>query len=174
MVSIQLESYELEVAHVVGHRRHSANEAKRDAPYYDRSRMEDNLTASIAAAACEMGVAKALGRYWAPSAWDSSVHHKHLAHPDVAPNIEVRRVREPGNPLVVRSLDVSRGRIMVSAYAHRDTNFSLIDVTGWLPATEAWRAGSPAYYDADGARLVNQSDLNNIIELIAGLPVVTA
>lgn len=157
-MKVELEPFELEHAVAVGHRRHAANLAKPDAAHYDKSRMEDNLTASIAGAACEMAVAKAFNLYWPGSAWDSSQHEHYRHDPDIPPNIEVKRTRKPDGPLVVRRRDVEANRIVVSAYADYDSNFSTIHINGWMHAPQAWEIGSPAEYDQVNTRLVACAD----------------
>lgn len=165
-MQITLDPWELEIVHQVGMRRNHANAHKGDAPHYDANRMEDNLRASIAAAACEAAVAKATCCYWTMSVWDSGQHYKYRELPDVLPNIEVRRVRENGNPLVVRKRETSSGRIIVSAYAHGPW-FRRVDVTGWMSAKDAWEQGDPSTYDRQSTRLVDQELLHPIEELTA-------
>ena len=165
-MNITLEPWELEMAYQIGIRRDHANAAKVDAPHYDRNRMEDNLRASIASAVCELAVAKATCCYWTMSVWDSSLHNRYRELPDILPNIEVRRVREPGNPLVVRKRETGKDRVIVTAYAHPQW-FRSVDVLGWLTADMAWELGDPAPYDRTGTRLVAQDVLNTIEDLTA-------
>lgn len=161
---IELEPWEHQIAYLVGMRREQANLHKTDAAHYDRGRMENNFRASLAASCCEVAVAKATCCYWTMSAWDSGQHRRHRSMPDVLPNIEVKRIREPHNPLVVRRRDVMSSRVVVSAYAVPD-HFHSVDVVGWLPAAEAWDVGRPAPYDRDATRLVDQSSLRSIDDL---------
>lgn len=163
---VTLEPFELEHVTMVGLRRHHANLARADAAHYDRRRMQDNITASVAGAACECGVAKVLNVYWSGSAWDSGMHEQYRHEPDVMPNIEIRRVRSAGNPLAVRRRDVASGRTMVSAYADETTHFATITVNGWLPAQIAWELGSPAPYDPENTHLVEQSMLYPMERLV--------
>lgn len=163
---VALEPFELEHAVSVGHRRHIANVAKQDAYHYDKARMQDNVTANVAASACEMAVAKALNKYWSGSVWDSSQHDRYRREPDIPPDLEVRRVREPGNPLAVRRRDVEAGRVMVSAYADEETNFAIVTINGWLDAETAWEVGRPSSYDKENTRLVDQKLLYPIEGLI--------
>lgn len=167
---VQLEPYEYELVNVVGLRRHAANLAKRDAAHYDPARMEDNLTASVAAAAAELAVAKVTMRYWPAAAWDSSQHHQYAEEPDVYPNLEVRRIRKPGNPLAVRARDVDRRRVMVSAWPDPEQRFQSVTMVGWLPADKAWALGRPSPYDPSGTRLVEQEYLYPVTSLVAPLP----
>lgn len=168
--TVALAEYEMEWAYTVGLRRHSANLGKGNAAHYDPARMEDNITASIAAAICELGVAKYLQRYWPASAWDSGRHNKYHDEPDVYPNIEVRRVRSASNPLVVRRRDTTRNRVMVSAYTNARDSFQVVDINGWLTAEEAWEIGEPAPYDKENSRTVALKHLRPAHELVADIP----
>lgn len=165
---VELDSWEHQIAMLVGGRREQANLHKTDARHYDRRRMENNLRASYAAACCEAAVAKATCCYWTMSFWDSGQHQKFRLLPDVQPNIEVKRIREPDNPLVVRRRELSSNRLIFSAYAYPDW-FEVVEVIGWLPAKKAWQLGSPAPYDASGnTRLVAQELLRPVTELSMG------
>lgn len=168
---VELEDWELEWGHAVGLRRNAANKGKADAPHYNKELMEDNDRASIAAACCEIAVAKVTCCYWDGAAWDSSQHDRNRAKPDVYPDIEVRRIREPDKPLVVRRRDVENLRIVVCAYA-RGPMFRIIDIRGWLYAVHAWSIGEPAWYDkTDKTRLVEQCHLREIEELTGAVAV---
>jgi hypothetical protein len=166
-VTVALDPWEMQIAYLVGGRREQANLHKTDARHYDRRRMENNLRASLAAACCEAAVAKATCCYWTMSAWDSGQHRDHRTMPDVLPNIEVKRIRDPDNPLVVRRRELKTNRLVVSAYAVPDW-FEEVEVVGWLRAEDAWDVGNTAPYDPTGnTRLVNQSMLRPIHELTA-------
>jgi hypothetical protein len=158
---VELTHWELRWAHHTGLLRDAANVDKGDAAYYDPARMQNNITASLASASCEMAVAKCLDLYWSGSAWDSSEHRKYRHLADVGGNIEVRRIREPINPLVVRRRDADKGFIIVAAYAY-SPHFQRVDVIGWMEADEAWKVGIPADYDRHGTRLVDQSLIKDI------------
>lgn len=164
---IELTHWELQAAYQVGMRREQANLHKADAAHYDANRMEDNLRASLAAAAAEVAVAKATCCYWTMSAWDSSQHDRHREMPDILPNIEVKRIRKPDNPLVVRRREQGMNRIIVSAYAFPDW-FRTVQIVGWLHAKDAWGCGNEAPYDPAGnTRLVRQELLRPITDLTA-------
>jgi hypothetical protein len=166
-MKVTLDPWEHQVAYLVGMRREQANLHKTDARHYDRRRMEDNFRASLAAACCEAAVAKATCCYWTMSAWDSGQHQDFRMMPDILPNIEVKRIREPKNPLVVRRREVATNRLVVSAYAAPDY-FRSVEIVGWLRAREAWELGNTAPYDPSGyTRLVEQSKLRSINELTA-------
>ena len=160
MSKVNLEPWEREWAGHVGKMRDEVNANKRDAAYYDPARMEDNLTASVAACCAELAVAKLLNKYWDGSYWTAHEHRKYAGRPDVGQNTEVRRTRSRGGALVVRRRDVDRGRLMVLAYPIPD-DFVTVDVLGWAWASEVWDAGRPADYDKEGTtRLVGQEWLN--------------
>ena len=156
MSEVTLEPWEREWAQHVGVKRHEANLSKRDAHYYDQSRMEDNVRASVAAACAELATAKLLNKYWDGSYWTASQHGKFADRADVGSNTEVRRVRNRGNPLPVRARDVERGRVMVLAFPVPD-EFTTVEVIGYGMAAELWEFGRPADYDQAGTtRLVPQ------------------
>ena len=160
MTDIHLTAWEREWAGHVGAKRHEANLWKRDAKHYDPARMQDNLTASVASACAELAVAKLLNKYWDGSYWTAEQHDLYREAPDVGRNTEVRRIREPGNPLAVRARDVERERIMVLAYPVPDA-FTTVTVIGWGYAASLWECGVPAAYDPDGTtRLVPQGMLD--------------
>lgn len=163
MLTITLESWEYEWAAHVGIRRLTANRGKHDAPHYERSRMQDDLRAEIAAACCEIAVAKATNRYWSGSAWTAAEHDANRRRvADVGTNIEVKRVREATNPVAVRKRDVDAGMVLFAAYAH-DPDFETITIYGYLPAAEAWERGTPAHYDKSGrTRLVELGYLTSL------------
>lgn len=154
---IELEPWEFEHATIVGHRRHAANLAKSDAAHYDTSRMEDNLTASVAGAVAELAAARAFNLYWSGSHWDSSMHGKYRGEPDLV-NMEVKRTRTPNNPLVVRWRDVHPSMVNVSVYVDSG-RLNVATINGWLPSEEAWKIGIPAKYDRETTRLVSLDKL---------------
>lgn len=166
---VDLTHAELRIAYDVGFLRDQANLHKSDAAHYDPTRMEDNLRASIASAVCECAVAKATHCYWSMSAWDSAQHHLYRNEPDVYPGIEVRRVRQRQNPLVVRQRDSEKQHVIVTAYAEAPM-FRSVDVRGWLPAPRAWELGDPAPYDpSKKTRLVDQEHLLPVEEMFQDL-----
>jgi hypothetical protein len=163
-VQISLEPYEIEWSWSVGIKRHNANLHKNNAMHYDEDRMEDNLRASIAGAVCEIAVAKATGKYWPGSAWDSAQHNDHCFEPDVFPNIEVKRIRSRNAPLVVRKRDTMHAdRLIFCAYA--EEGFTKVDIRGWLPVDIAWDKGITSAYDKQ-TRLVDQSLINPLSEFL--------
>ena len=156
---VYLQPWERAWAQHVGEQRDLANANKGDAPYYDPARMEDNVTASVAAACAELAVAKLLNKYWDGSYWAADEHRRFRDAPDVGRNTEVRRVRKPSSPLPVRARDVERERIMVLAYPVPD-EFVVVKVIGYGFARDLWEVGAPADYDREGTtRLVPQGSL---------------
>lgn len=157
---VKLECWEYEVASLVAARRVTANWNKQDAGWYDSKRMEDNRTASLAATVAEMAVAKALNRYWSPSAWTPQEHDKYRdSHVDVGHNIEVRRIRKRNGHAAVRKHQVGKGLVLFVAYPE-PPEFTEVEIMGWLHYDHAWEIGKPADYDATGrTRTVEVSDL---------------
>ena len=145
MTIIKLQPWEYAHANEVGIGRFVANWEKRDAQYYVKEFMEDDRTAQVAAAVCELAVAKALNRYWHAHVWHISEHKRYSNIPDVGKNIEVRRVRT-GNGVAVREHQVGKGLFI---YAAKVTMPELmqVEILGWLPHDEAWDLGKPAHYD---------------------------
>jgi hypothetical protein len=133
---VSLSPWEYEYAFQVGIRRFTANWQKNDAPHYDRSRMELDREAQVAAAICELAVAKHINRYWHASIWHESEHAKHRNQPDVGDNVEVRRVRTDVGP-AVRERD--RGRVVWGAKTTGE--FREVELLGWILGTDGWLLG---------------------------------
>lgn len=157
---VELEYWEYEMAAMVAARRFTANWGKSNAGWYDQNRMEDDRTASLAATIAEIAVAKALNRYWSPSAWAAGDHDKFRdSHADVGTNIEVRRVRKRDGNAAVRQHQVGKGMVLFVAYPE-PPEFRRVEILGWLPYDEAWHRASPAVYDKSGrTRSVPVSEL---------------
>lgn len=149
---IRLEPWEYAHANSVGIARFVNNWGTADAPYYVRDKMQDDRTAQVAAAVCELAVAKYLNVYWSGSVWQRKDHGKHALKADVGTNIEVRRVRT--NKAAVRRKQLNLGLYL---WVARCTNDELneVDLLGWLPYDKAWEIGEPSLYDEhDSTRLV--------------------
>jgi len=73
-MKIFLEPYETEAAIQVGTKRYLMRLDSGDRAYYDRSRMEHDLHANIAACVAEIAVAKLLNQYWGNHWWVASGH----------------------------------------------------------------------------------------------------
>lgn len=158
---VTLDPWERAWAHHVARERNAANNGVADAAHYDVQRMQDNLVASKASCCGEMAVAKFLNRYWSGAYWPRSEHHLHKTEPDIFPDIEVRRVRNPDNPLAIRQRDFDRQRTMVLVYAG-GPDFCEVTMLGWCLATEAFEVGEPAPWDASRTtRLVEQMILSD-------------
>ena len=158
-VMITLSDDEHDQAKRVGDGRNAANTGSPDKPYYHRELMQDDETASFAAATAEAAVAKATGRQWHAKVWPPGEHWKHRDEPDVGRNIEVRRIREPNNGLVVREKDLNKGKVIFVAYPLPETGFRQVDVIGWLRAEDAWDLGKEAFEET---RRVPQSLVNKL------------
>lgn len=161
---VPLDPWEIEWVYAVGIRRDNANRHKSDAAHYKKELMEDNMRASIAAAAAECAVAKATCCYWSASVWDSGQHSEYRGLPDVMPNIEVRRVRDPDKGLIVRKREIGKGRIIFVAYPH-PPKFDVVDVLGWSTAEYAWEHGEPTHFDPQTTRRLSQDLLKTVEEL---------
>lgn len=129
---ITLYPWEYQRACEVGIARYVANWGKDDAAHYDRDLMEDDRTATVAAAACEVAVARHVNRYWHGHVWHRSEHARYRHLPDVGRNIEVRRVRT-GNRVAVRRSD--EGKVVWAARAI-GPEFRQVEALGWLVADE--------------------------------------
>ena len=157
---VSLETWEYEHASLVGARRYTANWGKQDASWYDADRMEDDRTAQVAAAVCELAVAKATNRYWSGHVWPASEHRRRRGTPDVGRNIEVRRVRT-SKAAAVRKHQVGKGLVLFVAYAI-PPEFREVEMLGWMGMDEAWEAGVPSSYDSEGTRLVSPTHLTPV------------
>lgn len=153
---VELERWEYERAHDVGIRRYTANWERRDAPWYDKDRMEDDRTAQAAAAICELAVAKHLNVYWPGHVWAAADHGRFRHLPDLFPNIEVRRVRSKPGKAAVRAHQVGKG-LMLWVGRVEVPEMRRVLLLGHLDYDQAWQAGTPAPYDPDGTRLVDEA-----------------
>lgn len=157
-IIIPLETWEYEHGCNVGIRRYTANWQKSDAPHYKAQYMEDNRTASVAAALCELAVAKYTNRYWHAHVWHSTEHKKYSDLPDVGANIEVRRIRTKPK-VAVRRHQLGKNLVVWAAKAI-EPEFREIELYGWLPYDEAWGIGESPSYDPENTRVVQILDLN--------------
>lgn len=149
MPIVRLEPWEYAWAAHVGIARFTANWGKADSAEYDPSRMEDDRTAQVAAAICELAVARITNRYWGGHAWPKDSHMRNRNIPDVGRNIEVRRVRKPTAGAAVRKRQLGQGLVLFAAYPE-PPEFRVVDVWGWLDHDEAWAIGEPAPYSQTG------------------------
>lgn len=154
MALVSLEPWEVEWATFVGEQRRTANEGVANAAHYDPKRMQSEEIASRETCMAELAVAKFLNQYWSGSFWPRSKHNEYRHLPDVGHDIEVRRIRQRNNPLVVRERDVRADHRIVIAHV---ANGWQVEVIGGARATEAWALGEPAPYDKAGkTRLLDQ------------------
>jgi len=159
MTVVNLEPWEYDWASHVGIQRHEINANKQNAAYYDVNRMEDNRIANIASCCGELAVAKYLGKYWGGDYWPLDRHAEFRGLPDIKPNIEVRRIRKPTNPLVIRKRDAEWERKMFLVHPHED-DYATVDVIGWMDAKKGYRYGKQPNWDQTGtARVYPQEKL---------------
>lgn len=152
MVDVVLESWEYEYASCVGIRRFTANWEKLNAAHYKAERMEDDRTAQVAAAICELAVAKHANRYWHAHIWHRSEHARFRDLPDVGKNIEVRRVRT-SNKAAVRRHQLGRGLVLWVAEAVAP-EFRVVTLHGWIEHDRAWELGDPSTYDPENTKVI--------------------
>lgn len=157
---VELDTWEYEHAANVGMRRWTANWGKQNAKHYnDKSRLEDDRTASHAAAAAELAVAKATNQYWSGAAWCSHDQHKFKkVKLDVGLNIEVKRSRNKDD-IGIQLKQVGHGMILFVARPVAP-EFMTVDVWGWIDYDEAWELGTAAYGKDTDFREVNRRHLN--------------
>jgi hypothetical protein len=136
---VDLEPWEYEHAYQVGVRRYTENWNKQDASYYNKSSMEEDRNAQVAAAICELAVAKHTNQYWHGSVWDGRKHKKYKGMPDVGKNIEVRRVRTQSGP-AVREKDLDRNLVIWGAELV-DPEYRKVRLLGWIDAQNGYDIG---------------------------------
>ena len=154
---IQLEPWEYTHACNIGIGRYTANWGKQDAPHYKKALMEDDRTATVASAICELAVAKATNRYWSGHVWTKADHNKYRDLPDVGTNIEVRRVRT-GNTVAVRKHQLGKGLVLFGAQPE-PPEFTQVEIWGWLDYDQAWELAEPSHYEPEKVRLLDRKHL---------------
>lgn len=145
-VTVELDPWEYVHASNVGIARYAANWDRADAAHYDKSRMEDDRTAQVAAAICELAVAKHTNQYWSGSVWHISEHSRYKHYADVGHNIEVRRIRT-SDP-AVRRYQLGKDLVLYVARVI-GLEFRQVELLGWLPYDDAWNVGYTSHYDAN-------------------------
>ena len=155
---ITLEPWEYEHACNVGIRRYTANWTKPNAPHYKQEHMEDDRTAQVAAAICELAVAKHTNRYWHAHIWHHTDHHKYRNLPDVGHNIEVRRIRTQ-KAAAIRRHQLNKNLVLYVAETH-PPELRQVTLHGWIKYDEAWPQGQPTKYDPDNTRSITTDKLN--------------
>lgn len=158
---VKLEDYEYEDACRVAAGRLARNYGRKDAIYYDNNNKQDEVRANVATCCCEKAVAKYLNLYWHGSIWDVRDHEKYRKLPDVGEDVEVRRIREIKNSVVVRKSDVEYAeRIIFVAYAEEKHDFRLVHMLGGISAQLAWEKGEIPSWDSSGkSRYLDQKHL---------------
>lgn len=135
----RLEKYEVEYASVVARRRTYENRFKRHI-YPPNMPLQDQAFAELAGCCCEMAVAKTVNQYWRGLVWNGDSHTSHKKMADVGNEIEVKRIREPNNPLVFSDYDMAENRIVVLTYClgvtPDDPQETWVDLIGWGRAQE--------------------------------------
>ena len=159
-ILITLETWEYEHACNVGIRRYTANWTKQDAPHYQNKQLqEDNRTAQVASAICELAVAKHTNRYWSGHVWHHTEHNKYRHIPDVGTNIEVRRLRTR-ETAAVRQHQNKIDRLVLWVAKPTMPELREIQLYGWIKQTDAWEQGTPSDYDPQNTRLIHTNQLN--------------
>lgn len=159
MPIVKIEKWEYERAHAVGIARAVARWGSQDASHYhDKSLQEDNRTAQVAAALCELAVAKLTNRYWHGHVWHHTEHHKYKALPDVGKNVEVRRLRT-GNSVPIRRRQNSEDGLVVFGARVLGEEMDSVEVYGWIRQKDGWEIGKPSKYDPENTRLVHIDQL---------------
>lgn len=158
-ILIDLEPWEYEHACDVGIRRFTANWNKQDAAHYqNKARQEDNRTALVASAVCELAVAKHTNRYWPGHVWHATEHNKYRNVPDVGRNIEVRRLRTR-DAAAVRQHQNKIDNLVLWVARPITPELRQVHLYGWIRQTDAWQQGTPSDYDPEKTRLIHVTQL---------------
>lgn len=157
---VTLEPWEYEHACDVGIRRYTANWTKTDAPHYaNKTLQEDNRTAQVASAICELAVAKHVNRYWSGHVWHHTEHNKYRDIADVGTNIEVRRLRTR-EAAAVRRRQNSTPNLVLFVAKPVAPEFREVHIYGYITQQEAWENGEPSDYDPENTRTIHISQLH--------------
>lgn len=154
---VELEPWEYEWVSHVGARRYIENWSKVDATHYDRKRMEDDRTAQVAAAACELAVAKWTNSYWSGHVWPAGDHERRKNIPDVGTNIEVRRLRTR-ETAALRRKQLGKNLVLFVAKPLMP-EIRAVEIYGWIMYDKGWTLADPADYDPEGTRLLQPHHL---------------
>ena len=125
---VDLRPWEYEHAANVGIRRYVERWESVNAAHYDSARMEDERTAQVAAACCELAVARYVNQY-------------------VGHSIEVRRVRTR-NAVAVRRHQLGQNLWLWAAKAI-EPEFRQVELIGSIPYDKAWDLGAPSGFNED-------------------------
>lgn len=160
-VLIELEPWEYEHACDVGIRRYTANWNKQDAPHYANKKLqEDNRTAQVASAICELAVAKHINRYWSGHVWHATEHQKYRNLPDVGKNIEVRRLRTR-QEAAVRKHQNNIEKLILWVAKPVMPELRQVHLYGWITQQQAWENGTQANYDPENTKTIHINQLNS-------------
>jgi hypothetical protein len=146
MFDFYLTPWQLRWAKDAGFKRTEANDGKmKDRPdYQDHSVLQDDLTANIAACKCELAISLYLNQSWNGAYWLPSEHKIASKAPDVGRNVEVRRVRELGNPLPVKVTEQNSDIFQVWDDKQREDHLVIV---GWAPGLYAWKYGEQKWQE---------------------------
>jgi len=142
---VELAPWQLRWAQDAGEKRTSLNAGAKvkDKPDYQNHQvLQDDLTANIAACACELAVSLHLNQSWNGAYWLPSEHRQASLAPDVGRNIEVRRVRDKKNPMPVKESEQHCN--IFQAYSYPES-LNIVEITGWAPGWYAWSMGKQVY-----------------------------
>lgn len=156
MTVVHLEPWEYEHASAVGIRRFTERWGSSNAAHYDSARMEDDRTAQVAAAVCELAVAKHTNQYWGGHVWHASDHPKYRDIADVGTNVEVRRVRTRDG-VALRRRQVGTGLVLWAAKAV-EPEFRAVELWGWIDYDLGWALSEPSSFD-DDTRYLDRREL---------------
>jgi hypothetical protein len=129
---VHIMPWEYERCFAVGAGRFTANWGVPDAPHYERTAMEEDRNAQVAAAICELAVAKYVNQYWHAGVWHRTDHGKYKSIADVGSNIEVRRVRTR-DAVAVRKKD--SGKVVWGAKV-ADPEYRTVELLGYVSADD--------------------------------------
>jgi hypothetical protein len=161
-MKVFLETYEIENAIRVGAGRYNMRKDSQDKSYYNNDRKQNDLLASINSAVAECAVAKHTNQYWHAGVWTNDKHLLFKDQADVGKNIEVRRTREPYNPIPVRKSDVTRGRVVFGVYV-KDFEYEEVDIVGYIKSEDGWAIGKRPDWDRyDDNRVVDIDQLQKL------------
>lgn len=153
---VDLDPWEYEHANHVGIRRFTERWGTVNAPWYQDTRMEDDRTAQVAAAICELAVAKHTNQYWSGHVWKAEKHNAYRDLPDVGLDIEVRRVRTRKGA-AVRERQVGRGLVLWAAQPV-EPEFRQVDLWGWIDYDKAWALADASGFDMS-VRYIDRGEL---------------
>jgi hypothetical protein len=142
---VELTPWQLRWAKDAGEKRTTLNinsNVKDKPDYQNHNVLQDDLTANIAACACELAVSIYLNQSWNGAYWLPSEHKQASVVPDVGRNIEVRRVRDRKNPMPVKESEQQFN--IFQAYNYPE-NPKFVEITGWAPGWYAWNMGKQVY-----------------------------